>query len=234
MKINLLLTLGSLLVIMAVNSAQADYTQGMTMFQIYGGGAVLSGRYHQPGVSKDEQDYADGGGVIGGQFLYYISDNPCIALGFDVSHADFDSHNSYLLLPNRYTQSSAKNTTGLIIARVAYPKGRVRPYIQGGLGAQSTSLSLDGTPINASTWTDTPTTETRRLLDSSHIGPALEGAIGLHVYLTPRFFVGAEYKVMELIGKDFSPTAAGATEGVVTTHGIVSESSIGLMLGLGF
>jgi opacity protein-like surface antigen len=214
--------------------AHADYSQGMTMFQIYGGGSVLSGRYHQPGVSNDEQDYADGGSVIGGEFLYYISDSPCIALGFDVSHTDFDSHDSFLLLPNRFTQSTAKNTTGLVIARVVYPRGRVRPYIQGGLGAQSTSLTLDGTPINSTTWSDTPTTETRQLLDSSHVGPALEGAIGLHVYITKRLFVGAEYKVMELFEQDFSPTAAGQTEGLQKTSGIVTESSIGLMLGLGF
>jgi opacity protein-like surface antigen len=214
-------------------SAHADYTQGTTMFQIYGGGAVLSGHYAQPGISRDEQDYADGGSVIGSQFLYYISDSPCVAMGFDVSHTDFASHESFLLLPSFYTQSSAKNTTGLIIARLAYPKGRVRPYVQGGLGAQSMTLTLDGTPVN-STWSDTGTTETRQLLDSREIGPALEGAIGLHVYLTKRLFVGAEYKVLELIGKDFSPTSAGQTEGIVKTSGIVTESSIGLMLGLGF
>ena len=219
---------------MAAAPAGADYSKGMAMFQIYGGGAALGGRYHQPGVNKDEQDYADGGSVIGGQFLYFISDSPCLALGFDVSHTDFDSHDSYQLLTNRFTRSSAKNTTGLLIARLAYPKGRIRPYIQGGLGAHGTSLTLDGTPINSKTWYDTPTTETRRLLDSGHMGPAFEGAIGLHVYLTERLFIGAEYKVMDLLGKDFSPTAAGQLEGVLKANGNVSESSIGFMLGFGF
>lgn len=219
---------------MASTFARADYAKGMAMFQIYGGGAALSGRYHQPGVNKDEQDYADGGSVIGGQFLYYVSDSPCLALGFDVSHADFSSHESYQLLINRFTSSSAKNTTGFVVARLAYPKGRVRPYIQGGLGAQATSLTLDGTPINASSWADTHTTETRQLLNSSDVGPAIEGAIGLHVYLTKRLFIGAEYKILDLIGKDFSPTAAGQSEGLTKTSGTVAESSIGFMLGLGF
>jgi len=234
MKIYGYLTLGITAVLLTTAPVRADYTKGMAMFQIYGGGAVLGGRYNQPGVNKDEQDYADGGSVIGGQFLYYISDSPCVALGFDVSHADFDSHGSYHLLTDRYTSSSAKSTAGLLIARLAYPKGRIRPYVQGGLGAQSTSLTLDGTPINSMTWKDTPTTETRQLLDSSQVGPVFEEAIGLHVYLTKRFFIGAEYKVMELIGKDFSPTAAGQSEGLLKTSGSVSESSIGLMLGLGF
>jgi opacity protein-like surface antigen len=230
------ISMGGCLVLLAVlaGSAQADYTKGTTMFQIYGGGSSLSGHYHQPGVNRDEEDYADGGGVIGGQFLYYVSDSPCMALGVDVYHAGFGDHNSYLLLSDRFTQSSASNTTGLVIARLAYPRGRVRPYLQGGFGAQSTSLTLDGTPINSSTWTDSPTTETRRLLDSSHIGPALEGAIGLHIYLTPRFFVGAEYKVVELFNKDFSPNAAGELEGLQTSRGTFAESSIGLMLGIGF
>jgi opacity protein-like surface antigen len=204
------------------------------MFQIYGGGASLSGRYHQPGVNKDEQDYADSGGIIGGQFLYYINDSPCLALGFDVFHSNFDAHNSYQLLANRYTSSSANNTTGLIIARLAYPKGRFRPYIQGGFGAQATSLTLDGSPINSTSWNDTRTTETRSLLDSSHVGAAIEGAVGLHIYLTQRVFVGAEYKVIDLIGKDFSPTAAGQQEGLLSANGTTGMSSIGFMLGFGF
>jgi len=234
MKITSILAGCFVMISVLASSSCADYTKGTAMFQIYGGGAALSGRYHQPGVNNDEQDYADGGSMIGGQFLYFISDSPCIALGFDVSHADFDSHDSNELLANRFTQSSAKNTTGLVIARLAYPKGRIRPYIQGGLGAQATSLTLDGTPINLTTWSDTGTSETRRLLDSSHIGPALEGAVGLHVYITQRFFIGAEYKVMALFGKDFSPTANGVHEGLLSSNGNVGESSIGLMLGLGF
>lgn len=173
MKISRFLMVGPLVAVMAAASARADYSKGMAMFQIYGGGAALSGRYRQPGVNKDEQDYADGGSVIGGQFLYFISDSPCVALGFDVSHADFSAHESYQLLINRFTSSSAKNTTGLVIARLAYPKGRIRPYIQGGLGAQATSLTLDGTPIHSSSWTDSPTAETRQLLNSSDVGPAV-------------------------------------------------------------
>jgi len=226
--------LGGLAVVLAAAVAHADYRKGEMMFQIYGGGAGLSGRYHQPGVSKDEQDYADGGSVIGGQFLYYVADNPCLALGFDISHASFDSHDSNQLLLNRFTQSSADNTTGLAVARLVYPKGRVRPYIQGGLGVHHTSLTLNGTPTNPSGWNDTHTLETRDLLDEGHIGPAVEGAIGLHVYVTERFFIGAEYKVIDLIAKDFSPTAAGSQEGLLTTQGTTSESAIGFMLGFGF
>lgn len=234
MKIFLYGVLGSVVALLSAAPVRADYDKGTTMFQIYGGGAGLSGRYHQPGVNKDEQDYADGGSVIGGQFLYFISGSPCLALGFDVSHADFDAHESYQLLANRFTSSSANNTSGLIIVRLAYPKGRFRPYIQGGLGAQATSLTLDGTPTNSIPWSDTKTTETRRLLDSSHVGPAFEGAVGVHIYLMERLFVGVEYKALDLVGKDFVPTAAGRSEGLLTTSGTVGMSAIGLMLGFGF
>jgi hypothetical protein len=214
--------------------ARADYTKGTTMFQIYGGGAALAGRYHQPGVNKDEQDYADGGGVIGGQFLYFVTDKPCLALGFDISHAGFDDHDSSQLLANRFTSSSADSTAGLFIARLSYPKGHVRPYIQGGIGAHHTSLSLDGTPINGSTWSDTPTTETRSLLDDGHMGVAAEGAIGVYFYFTERFFLGVEYKEVDLLGKDFVPTNAGVREGLLNPDGSVAESAIGFTLGFGF
>jgi len=83
-------------------------------------------------------------------------------------------------------------------------------------------------------WNDTRTTETRSLLDSSHVGAAIEGAVGLHIYLTQRVFVGAEYKVIDLIGKDFSPTAAGQQEGLLSANGTTGMSSIGFMLGFGF
>jgi opacity protein-like surface antigen len=214
--------------------AHADYHKGDYMFQIYSGGAALGGRYHQPGVNKDEQNYADGAGVIGGQFLYYILDNPCLAVGVDVSHAGFDSHKSGQLLTNRNTQSSADSTVGVFVARLVYPKGRIRPYIQGGLGVHHTSLTLEGTPINSPGWQDTGTMETRPLVDDGHVGPAIEGAIGVHVYVTERFFVGAEYKVLDLVGKDFTPTAAGRLEGLATPAGSTTESAIGLMLGFGF
>src|ERR1019366_7374035 len=226
--------IGILTTLLARTSVHADYRKGDYMFQIYGGGAGLGGRYHQPGVNKDEQDYADGGSVIGGQYLYYISDSPCVAVGLDVSHAGFDTHESFRLLDNRFTQSSADNTTGVFVSRLAYPKGRVRPYIQGGIGAHHTSLTLDGTPISAPGWADTGTFETRSLVDSGHIGPAFEGAVGLHVYLTERFFIGAEYKVLTLLGKEFTPTAAGRQEDLATPNGSVGISAIGLMLGLGF
>src|SRR5258708_6248139 len=86
-------------------TAHADYTKGTTMFEIYGGGGGLDGHYHQPGVNRDEQAYADGGGVIGGQFLYFFHDSPCLAVGFDISHASFDNHDSNQLLTNRFTRS---------------------------------------------------------------------------------------------------------------------------------
>lgn len=226
--------LGGWAIVLAVATARADYRKGEVMFQIYGGGAALGGRYDRPGVNKDEQDYADGGSVIGGQFLYYVTDSPCLALGFDISHSRFDSHTSVQLVPNLLTNSSADNTTGLLVARLVYPKGRLRPYIQGGIGAHHTSLTLEGEPMNPSVWSDTGTSEERALYDNGHLGAAFEGAIGLHIYLTERFFIGAEYKVIDLLGKEFTPTPAGQLEGLTNTDGNVSESAIGFMLGFGF
>jgi opacity protein-like surface antigen len=227
--------LGSALILVLSGSVlHADYSKGDVMLQLYGGGASVSGKYHQPGVHEDEQAYADGGGMVGGQFLYYLGGNPCWALGVDVSHAGLDEHISDQLLTNRRTKSSMKATAGLLIARLAYPKGRWRPYLQGGLGVHHTKLHLEGTPALGTIWGDTGTAETRTLLDDGRAGPALSGAIGLHVYLTERFFIGAEYRVLDLMRKDFSPTAAGLNEGLITTRGAVSETAVGFMLGFGF
>jgi hypothetical protein len=213
-------------------TARADYAKGMTMFQIYGGAAGLGGRYHQPGVNRDEQDLADGGGLIGGQFLYFTSDS--WAVGVDISHASFGDKDSNQLLTNRLTDSSADNTSGLFVARLSYPRGRFRPYIQGGFGVHHTSVELTGVPFNGTTWADTGTAETRTLLDDGHLGMALEGSVGAYVYFTERFFIGAELKVLDLPGKDFQPTSAGLQEGLLAPNGAVSETGIGLMIGLGF
>src|SRR5262245_3792054 len=157
MKMSLQLVLPVFLVSILVGAARADYTKGMTMFQIYGGGAGLDGHYRQPGIDRDEQQYADGGGVIGGQVLYFFREN--LACGFDISHTGFQDHISNQLLTNRHTTSSADTTVGLFILRLAYPRGHFRPYIQGGVGANHTGLKLTGIPIGPTTWSDTGTTE---------------------------------------------------------------------------
>jgi hypothetical protein len=58
--------------------------------------------------------------------------------------------------------------------------------------------------------------------------------VGLHIYFTERFFIGAEYKMTALPGSDFRPTSAGLLEGLTNTNGSVTESAVGLMIGLGF
>ncbi len=218
---------------LGVSVAHADYHKGTTSFQIYGGGAGFGGRYDLP-ARDDERPYADGGGVIGGQFLYFIKDMPSLAVGFDVLHAGFDRHNSTLLLPNRYTQSSADNTAGFFVGRLSYPKGRFRPYVQGGVGVHHTALQLQASPINGFSWPDTGTSEDRNLYKEGHTGPALEGAIGIYFYFVENFFIGAEYKEIGLFGPDFSPTMAGRSEGLGDTKGSVGESMIGFMAGFGF
>jgi len=213
--------------------AFADYTKGTTMFQIYGGGAGLGGHYRFAG-DRDEAQYADGGGLIGGQFLYFFNDSPSLAAGVDISHAGFGDHNTFGLLANQYTSSSADSTMGAAVLRLSYPKGPFRPYVQGGLGAHHTSLELKSTPVTGFAWSDTGTMEQRDLYDDGHLGLALEGAIGMHIYFTERFFVGAELKIVDLFGKDFTPTAAGSQQNLGNTRGSVSETGLGFMFGLGF
>jgi len=215
-------------------SVQADYTKGTTMFQIYGGGAAFGGEYDRSAVPEDDRQYSDPGSMLGGQFLYFVKDSPSLAVGFDIAHAAGDERRSHLLLSNRLTDSSVKSTMGLAIARLSYPKGHFRPYIQGGLGAHNTRLKLDGMPINGTAWSDTSTTEVRELYDHSHAGLAMGGAVGMHIYFTERFFIGAEYKATLLFGNDFKPTTAGRLEGLNNTEGSVGMAGLGLMIGLGF
>ena len=214
------------------SSVRADYAKGMTMFQIYGGGASVDGHYRQPGVNEDEQKFADGGGLIGGQFLYFTSDS--VSVGFDISHAGFDSHLSNQLLTNRQTDSSASDTLGQFIGRLSFPRGHFRPYIQGGFGGHYTRLDLKGHPINGTTWSDTGTIESRDLVDNGHAGLAISGAVGIHIYFTERFFIGAEYKRTALMGRRFDITNAGAREGLLKPDGTLGQGGIGFMLGLGF
>jgi opacity protein-like surface antigen len=228
------LGIGCLIWNLGAACAHAQGMKGATSFQLYGGGASISGRYDRPGVDRDERDYADGGGLIGGEFLYYVQDAPTVAFGVDISHAGFGNHDSALLLPHLFTASSAQSTSGLVVARLGFPLGRVRPYLQGGVGLHQTSLTLKGVPFDGFAWTDTNTSEERRMYDNGHVGPALGGAVGLHVYLTEQFFIGAEYRFIGLLGKDFEPTAEGRREGLAPTHGSVVESGIGFMLGFGF
>jgi len=217
----------------SISCAHADYAKGMTSFQLYGGGAFMSGTYDHPSnVDEDERDYADAGTLFGGQFFYFAKDS--VAVGLNIAHARFGDHESVFVAPGRLTSSSAKSTAGEAVARLIYPKGAFRPYIQGGAGIHRTSLSLEGTPLAGSSWSDTSTMERRNLYDETHTGPLISAAVGIHIYFTPRFFIGAEYKQTALISRDFSPTSAGRLEGLRDTDGSVVQSAIGFLIGLGF
>ena len=162
-----------------------------------------------------EQDLADGGGIIGRQFLYFFHDSPCLAAGFDISHAGFDDHNSSQLLMNRFTSSSADNTTGVAITPAQLSERTFPSLHTGRLRRPSYEPHFKWYSHQwqyvERYWNHRTATASERW---SHGRSAIEGAIGMHIYFTERFFIGAELKILDLEGKDFTPTAAGTNEGL--------------------
>jgi len=76
------------------------------------------------------------------------------------------------LLTGVDTTARLKSFVGLVIARLAYPRGMYRPYIFAGLGGHHSSQQLSGKPLAGLTWLGGGN-ESRMLVDARRTSAAL-------------------------------------------------------------
>jgi len=111
------------------------------------------------------------------------------------------------LLTGVDTTARLKSFVGLVIARLAYPRGMYRPYIFAGLGGHHSSQQLSGKPLAGLTWLGGGN-ESRMLVDARRTSAALGYGIGLDIFPTENIFFGAELRGVWLIGLDTDDTVA--------------------------
>ena len=201
------------LLILGVAGARADLQKGSQSASVFFGGAGSNSELDLGGSGKGNDMIGHGGGALGASYLYYVRNEPLVGVGLDFNASKLDTDHSRDLFPGNDSNTYAHSAIVMAIARLAYPRGKLRPYIQGGLGFDSTYIHMDSQPQSGRTWSDTGTTENRTLFDDRSTTLALGWAVGMEAYLTEHFFLGLEYR-NTYFGAQQSPTAAGRAQGL--------------------
>ena len=198
-----LLTLG--LAIGSCSWVHADLVRGSQMVAIYGGVGGSSTPYDfEPGRRRS---VTGGGGALGGQYVYTLTNHPCLAVGADVASSLNGDARSERMLLGYDTTARLKALTGLVIARLSFPRGTVRPYLFAGLGAHHSTQELSAQPLLGQTWPDGGT-ESRILIDEHRTSAAIGYGIGLDIFPKEAFFIGVEARGTWLAGLHTKDTAA--------------------------
>ncbi len=215
----------------------ADYLPGSQTLNVQFGGGGSDNEFEWSDIRPDGRDVeaTDGGGALGGQYIYYVTAQPAIGLGIDISHNFLGDHSERGIFPNLDSNSHFRPTTFLAMAKLAYPKGALRPYVFAGVGVHNTHFLLELTP-NGATWSDTGTAETRKIMDGSASAAAVAYGVGADWFPAARdhFFLGLELRGNYLASADYGVTAQGRAAGFTNANGDLSYSNLFLRAGLKF
>ncbi len=183
----------------------ADFVRGSQTLAIFGGEGGSSTRYdYDPGTDRP---VTGGGGAFGAQYLYYLKGSPAIAFGADLTSSANGNRRSDDLLAGEETTARLKSLVGLFIARLAFPRGPIRPYIFTGIGGHDSTQQLSAQPQAGNTWPGGGT-ESRVLVDEHKTSAAIGYGIGMDIFPTESFFLGLELRAVWLGGMDTDDTAA--------------------------
>ncbi|MFA5975150.1 MAG: outer membrane beta-barrel protein [Elusimicrobiota bacterium] len=116
---------------------------------------------------------------------------------------------SQTFVPNAFSTITSKATTVLVLLRTDLSaQSRFVPYFIGGLGWAQNSLSVVAVPN--STWTDTGTSESRKLLKDSKNTLGYAYGLGLDYALNDRLLIGVEARYQGSLKNTYEMTPAGA------------------------
>jgi opacity protein-like surface antigen len=194
----------------AAATAHADFVKGSQTMAIFGGLGGSSDNYDFRG--PDNEPITGGGAAWGAQYLYYLTSSPAIAIGGDLNVSYNGNLRTDDLIANADATTRLKSTTELIMARLAYPRGRARPYIFTGLGAHESSLFVSAQPVPGTTWLD-GSSGSRMIIDEHETSLAIAYGIGIDFFLTESLFFGTELRGTGLAGTKPDITPSGQALG---------------------
>jgi hypothetical protein len=179
-------------------------------FSSIGGGNALNG---------------DVGGVVGLQYLHQFGRR--LDLGAEFEYADRSDNQTFGLFPSGAADISGDSLIFMGEGRWNLREhGTVRPYLLGGLGAHRTTETIDARPYPGTYWANTPTFETRQLIDDDVWGFASCLRFGLDFPFDDRAGVGVELSWLRLAGGTYHATAQGQALGLTGVSGAVDIISL--------
>ena len=222
-----------ILLVMSAVSAQAATGKGSLMVAAFGGAGFSSSKLDLGNTGGDDF-IAKGGGASGAQVVYFFKDQPAIGFGIDGSYTHLRDRDTTDLVFGANAKSHLNSTVILAIAKLAYPTGHVRPYVFGGLGTHRSTVFTTAQPFAPYAWSDTSTSENRVLIDETRTSLAIGYGVGLDVFLTDEFFVGAEYRGIFLAHRDFDQTAGATSAGLRFEDNSLDVEALLLRIGVKF
>jgi opacity protein-like surface antigen len=157
------------------------------------------------------------GGAVGVQVMFPVTEN--VSVGGDFLASDLGSKTSDALITGLHTDYHVHAKTFLACAKLASKRDKIEPFLFGGLGLHSSSMLADISPMSGLAWSDTGTTETRRVIDDSTMGFAAAMALGLDYYMSDKLSLGAEARYEYLAKTDFtSSNIAGAGTATISSN----------------
>lgn len=212
--------------------ARADYAAGSQTVAVFGGFGGSSAQYdYKPGSMRP---ITGGGGAFGAQYLYYFKGSPAMAIGPDITSSFNGNRRSGDLLSGYESTARVKSLVGLVLLKLAYPRGFWRPYLMGGLGAHHSTQQLSAMPQPGNAWPGGGT-ESRMLVDEHKTSLAVGYGIGLDLYPTDSFFFGLEFRGAELFSLDNDDNTALRSAGfTVDEKRGVNQGNIFLRVGVKF
>jgi len=191
---------------------------------LLGGGAFPLSDIKIEGTGSERIGEAGGAGGI--QVLVPINDR--IGVGLDYLANNFGEKTSDALLPPFHADYKFHSNVVLVGARLSMSdKEKFRPFIFGGMGFHSTSLWADLNPTTGFVWSDTHTTEKRRIVDSSSTGFAAAFAGGFDYSVSSVVSIGAEARYEYLAQTNFTTKSISA---VTSTVGEIKGDSSALAI----
>lgn len=173
----------------------------------------FSGTDFGGGVRGGRANNGDLGARIGLQYLRAVT--PRSALGVEFAYVDRSSTDSPDLLPNAFSHVSGDSV--ILLANWKYmltKDGEVRPYVLFGAGGHYTSTTVDAHPNPGFVWSDTLTSEGRRIVDGSEWGPAMSVRLGLDFLFAQPTIFGLEVGWTGLANSKYRPTSQGQDLGL--------------------
>jgi hypothetical protein len=111
-----------------------------------------------------------------------------------------------------------------MVTKLAFPSGRFRPYVLGGIGASRSMLDANfKTPVGEIT-----------TFNSAKYGFLASIGIGLEFFIGEHFFLGPEWRTYFLSQNEHQPTDAGRALGIEPVRDPSSMGTLLLRLGWKF
>jgi len=147
---------------------------------------ILGGIFPETKVTLQGTDaLASPGLAVGARYMHNLT--PVTSFGGEVISLMPGQSTSDALITDGITVSQFTSVAFFAEVRVKRDDGIVRPYGLAGVGFGSTSMKINATPQAGFVWTNTKTAETRTVVDSSKLTPALTIQSGLDFVFSDSF-----------------------------------------------